>query len=468
MVMAESEGPQLQRRLGVLNATSINMSNMVGIGPFIAIPLILATLGGPHSYLAWLVGVLIAISDGLVVAELGAALPASGGTYVFLREGFGKRKWGRLFAFLFVWQILFAGPLEIASGNIGLVQYLKVFWPSMTALQMKFTAAGIGVILIVALYRKITDIAKIMLGLWITMLATTGWVILTGVLHFDPALAFDLPPGAFDLDLNWFQGLGQGTANVLYLFLGYYQVCYLGAEVRKPGRTIPRAVVYSIIGVTLIDVSISFGFIGLTPWRVAMESNSLGADFMALAWGPWAGQVLAGLIVVTAFASIFALLLGYSRVPYAAARDGVFLRWFGELHPTQEFPHRSLLLIGFASIVASFFTLEQVILGLMAARILIQFIGHTIALFLIRARRPDIERPFRMWLYPLPAVISLAGYLYVFSSLGGWFILFGIGTLAAGAAVYLAVARGQREWPFTRGQARANRMSGAGPPRDLL
>lgn len=424
------------------------MSNMVGIGPFIAAPLILGTLGGPHSYLAWVVGVIIAISDGMVVSELGAALPASGGTYVFLREGFGPHRLGRLLAFLFVWQVLFAAPLEIASGNIGLVQYLKVFLPGLTEFDMKLVAAGVGVLLIILLYRKITSIAKIMLGLWIIMIATTGWVIITAALNFDPALAFDLPPNAFTWDGPFFAGLGTGTAQVLYLFLGYYQVCYLGAEVKKPGHTIPRAVIYSILGVTVIDVALSFGFIGVVPWREAMNSQSIGADLMGRAYGPWAAHLLAGMIVITAFASIFALLLGYSRVPYAAAKDGVFLRWFGVLHPTKEFPHRSLLLIGVLVIISSFLSLEDVILGLMAARIVIQFIMHTISLFMIRARRPDIERPFKMWFYPLPALISLGGYIYVFGSLEAKYILFGAVTMAIGVVVYLIVARQQEEWPF--------------------
>jgi len=425
------------------------MSNMVGIGPFITIPLILVTLGGPHSYLAWLLGMLIALADGLVVAELGAALPASGGTYVFLREGFGPGRLGRLMAFLFVWQILFAGPLEIATGNIGLVQYLKVFVP-MTDFQMKLMAAGIGVILIFALYRKITDIAKIMLGLWIVMIFTTGWVIITGIIMFDPKLAFDIPPDAFRFNLDFFRGLGQGTANVLYLFLGYYQVCYLGGEVKDPGRTIPRAVVLSVLAVTVIDVLISFSFIGVVPWREAMESQFLGALFMERVYGPWAGKALAGMIVVTAFASIYALLLGYSRIPYAAAQDGVFFRWIGVLHPTKEFPHRSLLLIGVAAIISSFFSLGDVILALMAARILIQFTAQVVAVLLIRARRPDIQRPFKMWLYPLPALVSLIGYLYVFSTLGPYFIVFGLLTLLAGLVVYLIMAHRQREWPFSQ------------------
>ncbi|MEZ5395423.1 MAG: amino acid permease [Bryobacterales bacterium] len=197
--------PTLERRLGVFNATTINMSNMVGIGPFIAMALILRTLAGPQSYVAWLVGCVIALADGLVVAELGAALPAAGGTYVFLREGFGPKKWGRLLAFLFVWQVLFAGPLEIASGNIGLVAYLKVFWPAMTVMQSKFTAAAIAVVLIIALYRRISDIAKLMAILWAVMILTTGWVVVAGLLNFDPARAFDFPPGAFNIDLNWLQ-----------------------------------------------------------------------------------------------------------------------------------------------------------------------------------------------------------------------------------------------------------------------
>ncbi len=440
--------PEMQRRLSLLNATNINMANMVGIGPFIAIALILKTLEGPQAYLAWITGTLIALADGMVVAELGASIPAAGGTYVFLKEGFGPKTWGRMLAFLFVWQVLFAGPLEIASGNIGLVQYLRVFLPELTGMEGKFLAAGICGLLVFALYRRIDDIAKLMFALWSVMLLTTGWVIITGLLYFDPALAFDLPPNAFDFSLDFIASLGTGSAEVLYLFLGYYQVCYLGAEVRDPGRTIPKAVLYSVLAVAAIDIAISFSFIGVVPWQQAMESQFLGALFMEQALGPLASDVLAGMIVLTAFGSIFALLLGYSRVPYAAARDGIFFRSLAVLHPTKEFPHRSLLLMGAGAMAASFFSLDNVIKALMAARILIQFVGHTVALFLIRRDRPDIQRPFRMWAYPLPAIVSLVGYIYVFLSLGGTFVMFGIGTLLLGAVVYLAMARRQRQWPF--------------------
>ena len=274
----------MQRRLTLLNATTVNMSNMVGIGPFIAIALILQTLAGPQAYLAWVIGTVIALADGLVVAELGAAVPAAGGTYVFLREGFGPRTWGRMLAFLFVWQILFAGPLEIASGNIGLVQYLRVFLPDLSAMEGRLLAAGICVLLVYALYRRIDDIAKVMFCLWSAMLLTTGWVIVTGLMHFDPALAFDLPDDAFRMDWTFLKGLGEGSGEVLYLFLGYYQVCYLGAEVREPGRTIPRAVLYSILAVCVDRYRDLF--------QLHRRGSVAGGDAVAIAGRPLRGTRL--------------------------------------------------------------------------------------------------------------------------------------------------------------------------------
>jgi amino acid transporter len=434
----------MHRRLGVLNATSINMSNMIGIGPFITVAGaegILATMMGPQALLGWVLGAVIALADGLVVAELGAALPAAGGTYAFLREGFGPQRWGRLLAFLFVWQFLFSGPLEIASGSIGMVQYLSYLWPGMSPMQMKLAAAGVGGIVLFSLYRKITDVAKLMLLLWVTMLLTTGWVIATGLWNFNASLAFDLPPDALRFGLGFVRGMGAATLIVMYNYLGYYQVCYLGAEVKEPARTIPYAVLISILGVTIIDLLISLAFIGVVPWREAVQTPAIASVFMERVYGKWAAVVLSAMIMVTAFGSVFALLLGYSRIPYAAAQDGIFFRSLGVLHPRDEFPHRSLLLVGGLCILASFFSLGTVISALMTARILVQFMGQVVAVFLIRRTRPDLHRPFRMWLYPVPAVLSLAGYTYVFAASGLHFILYGLATLGAGVLVYVFFIR---------------------------
>ncbi|HYM09952.1 MAG TPA: amino acid permease, partial [Bryobacterales bacterium] len=322
----------LHRRLGVLNATSINMSNMIGTGPFITIAGadgILASMMGPQALVGWLLGAVIALSDGLVAAELGASLPISGGNYIYLREGFGASRWGRLMAFLFVWQFLFSGPLEIASGNIGLVQYLGYFWPAMTPLETKLAAAGVGAIALFCLYRKITDVARLMMFLWVTMLLTTGWVIVAGLTHFHPALAFDFPPGAFRFSVGFLRGLGAGTLIVMYNYLGYYQICYLGAEVREPARTIPRAVVISVLAVALINLLLSLSFIGVVPWREAIHLPAIGSVFMERLYGKWAASALSVMIMVTAFSSVYALMLGYSRIPFAAAQDGIFFRWLG-------------------------------------------------------------------------------------------------------------------------------------------
>src|SRR5213080_729997 len=140
----EKESAHLLRRFGVVQATALNMSNMIGVGPFITIPLLMSALGGPQAMLGWIVAVLIAIPDGMVWSELGAAMPGSGGSYLYLREGYGRETFGRLIAFLFIWQFILSGPLEIASGYIGFARYTNYIWPHMTPAQTNWLIAGVG------------------------------------------------------------------------------------------------------------------------------------------------------------------------------------------------------------------------------------------------------------------------------------------------------------------------------------
>jgi len=436
------------------------MSNMIGIGPFITVPIIVASMGGPQALLAWFAGGILAIADGLVISELGAALPGSGGTYVFLRDSYNRETWGKLMASLFAWEFLFFGPLEIASGTIGMTQYISYLWKGLARHPwgMKLAASGIAVIVMISLYRKIHDVARLMLILWITTLATTGWVIVTGLTHLNLHMAFSFPPGAFHLNWAFLIGLGNGTIVVIYNYLGYYQVCYLGDEVKRPERTIPFAVIISILAVTAIDFLLCFSFVSVVPWQAMIRPGSpanlaVGSVFMQIVYGHWAAVLLTALILFTAFASVFALMLGYSRIPYAAARDGLFFGWFGTLHAKGEFPHRSLILVGVLAAIASFFNLGEIITGLMVARILVQFVGHTIGLFVLRKTQPQVKLPFRMWLYPLPAILALVGWLYVFASPafepGGWkFMAYAFTTICAGIAGYFILARKKHMWPM--------------------
>lgn len=412
------------------------MSNMVGVGPFITIPLIIASMGGPQCMLGWALGTVIAICDGLVWAELAAAMPGSGGTFVYLREAFRHTAIGRLLPFLFIWQFIFSGPLEIASGYLGFVQYVGYFWRGMTPAQGKLTIVAVGLVLVALLYRNIRGVGRLTVVLWTGMLVTIVWIIGSGLATFKPAVAFDFPPGAFTLSTGFFLGLGGATLIAMYDFLGYYDVCYVAGEVKHPERVIPRAILISVIAVALIYSVMNLAIIGTVPWREAMKSSYIAAEFMERIYGTWAGAAVTVLILWTSVASCFALMLGYSRIPYAAALDGYFFPVFARLHPEGQFPHISLLTIGALSIAAGMLTLDQVLSALITARILIQFVGQIVAVHWIRTRRPDIERPFRIWLYPVPSLLALGGWLFIFSTSGWKPALYGLLTMLAGVLAF--------------------------------
>jgi APA family basic amino acid/polyamine antiporter len=444
----------LPRRFGLLQATALNMINMIGIGPFITIPLLMTALGGPQAMLGWIVALVIVICDGMVWSELGAAMPGSGGSFGYLREAFGRETYGRLMAFLFVWQFILSGPLEIASGYIGFSQYLGYIWPGFSAGMLFVVAAAVGLLNIALLYRRITSIAKITVSLWIGTLLTTAAVIATGLIHFDPKVAFDFPPGAFNFSLGFLMGLGAASRVGVYDYLGYYDICYIGDEVENPGRVIPRSILISTIAVAAIYVGINLSIIGVVPWREFVPADAHPASsfivstFMEKIYGSGVATVFTLMILWTAFGSVFALLLGYSRIPYAAARDGYFFKVFARLHPVQGFPSVSQIVLGLISIAACMFSLGVVIDALIATRILVQFIGQVAGVMLLRRTRPDMPRPYRIWLYPLPTVVALIGWLFIFVTTDVRVIAFGVGILALGVVCFLAWSRRLRKWPF--------------------
>lgn len=450
----QSDHKKLLRRFGLLQATALNMSNMIGIGPFITIPLLMTALGGPQAMLGWLVAVVIAIADGLVWSELGAAMPGSGGSYVYLREAYGRERFGRLVSFLFIWQFILSGPLEIASGYIGFARYAGYIWKGLSPTGTVLVAISVGALNIALLYRRITSIGKITISLWIGTLLTITAVIITGALNFSSAVAFDFPPGAFNFSLGFFLGLGAASRVGVYDYLGYYDICYLGDEVRDPGRTIPRSIIISVIGVAIIYFAINLSVIGVVPWREFVpadahpESDFLVSIFMEKVYGSRIASVFTAMVLWTAFGSVFALLLGYSRIPYAAALDGYFFKVFARLHPTKNFPHISLVVLGVISIVCSFFSLGIVIDVLITTRILIQFIGQIFGVILLRKYAPEMPRPFRMWLYPLPALVALFGWVFIFATTAWPVLLLGLGTLALGSIAFLIWSWRTERWPF--------------------
>ncbi len=431
------------------------MINMIGIGPFITIPLLLSALGGPQAMLGWLLALVIVICDGMVWSELGAAMPGPGGSFGYLREAFGRERFGRLMAFLFVWQFILSGPLEIASGYIGFAQYLGYIWHGLSRWTLFAVAAGVGLLNVILLYRQITSIARITVSLWVGTMVTTLAVIATGAVYFDPGVAFDFPPGAFDFSLGFLLGLGAASRIGVYDYLGYYDVCYIADEVDRPGRVIPRSIFISTVAVAAIYIGINLSIVGVVPWREFVpadqhpSANFIVSIFMEKVYGPRVATFFTLMIVWTAFGSVFALLLGYSRIPYAAAIDGYFFKAYGRLHPTKNFPYVSLLVLGVISVVACLFSLGVVIDALIATRIVVQFIGQVAGLIRLRRTRPDMPRPYRMWLYPLPALIALLGWLFIFVTTDPRVIAFGLGILALGVGCFLIWSKKQQAWPFS-------------------
>jgi APA family basic amino acid/polyamine antiporter len=471
--------PHLIRGVGLAGATTLNMIDMIGVGPFITIPLIVAAMGGPQAMLGWIFGAFFAMCDGLVWAELGAAMPGSGGSYRYLKEIYGPRRLGRLVSFLFIWQLSFSAPLSVASGCIGLAQYASYFAPalerplatrtfhlplplvgpleaSVLVTAGTFVAIATCALVVLLLYRRITIIARLSKLLWAGVIGTVLWVIFAGLTHFDPARAFSFPAGAFRLTPDFFTGLGAAMLVAAYDYWGYYNVCFFGGEVKDPGRNIPRALLLSIVLVGCLYIVMNISILGVIPWQelthaaASQERFYIVSVFMERIYGHWAAYLVTALIMWTAFASVFSLLLGYSRVPYAAALDGNYFRVFARVHPHGRFPYVSLLALGLVAMAFCFLRLADVIAALVIIRIMVQFLLQTVGVIVLRFRRPGLLRPFRMWLYPLPALLATAGFVFVLFSRKGFLkeIRYACVLVVLGLAIYLVRSWRRNEWPF--------------------
>ncbi|BDE07229.1 amino acid permease [Vulcanimicrobium alpinum] len=445
----------LIRGVALRGAIAINVITMIGIGPLITVPLVLGALHGPYSLAGWLAGALLALCDGLVWAELGSLFPGSGGTYGFLRSVFGARRWGALLAFLFVWQTIFYAPLIQASGYVGFANYAAylVPWVGTSPQHVQIVAIGVGVLTVAALYRGIGSIAGIGRVLAVAAIATLLIVIVAAFAHFAPAQAFALPRDGFGGGLA--AGFGQALVIAMYDYVGYGASSAIGDEVIDPAKTLPRSIVVSILLVGALYLTMQVGILGAVPWRDVIPAANgtlppLGAhiasSLVERAFGGVAATIATLLVLTTAFASVFGNLLAFSRIPFAAAVDGAFLRPFARVDAVHRFPNVSLLTIGALALPASLFTLDQIINALTAGIVLVQPIAQIFALFALRRR--GVRAPYRMWLFPLPALVALGGWTYLFWSSGAGAMLFGTVTVAAGVAVFAVRAAKLREWPF--------------------
>ena len=464
MPSSPSAQPELRRGISTLSALGINVIGMVGVGPFVTLPLIVVAMGGPQAMLGWLLGAALSLCDGMVWAELGTAYPEAGGSYAYLSHLYGEKKWGRLFSFLYAWQLLFSSPLSMASGCIGFAQYISFFVPSSSHALVSTQLLGVPIILsgqtliamaavltaLAVLYRSIVQIDKLVRWLGIAVVLTLLFIIFAGFTHFHPRLAFDFPAHAFHLDQAFFMGLGAGLLVAVYDYGGYYSVCFLGGEVREPQKTIPRAVIGSILICATLYVLMNVSVLGVIPWREMLGERGLQqrqfimAVFIERLYGHTAASIMVLLIALAALCSIFALLLSQSRIPFAAARDGNFPRWFAALHPKHRIPQHALLALGGMTLLCCIFRLQEVISTLIVVRILFQFLLQGIAVMLPKHREQRKRSGFRMPLYPLPALLAIGGFVFILLSRPNFHREVRVAALilVVGASVYFA--RGRR------------------------
>jgi len=443
---------KLVRGMGLIQSTAVNMLEMIGIGPFITIGVILSAMGGPQAILGWFLGALFSVCDGMVYAELGAAMPGAGGAYIYFREAFNPRTWGRLFSFLFLWESIFVAPLAISAACVGFADYSHYVFPGLNRAGVGALAAGVCVLITFLLYRPIKTVGRLSVVMLTVVLAAMFWVIGSGIIHMNTKMAFDFPPGAFHISKAFFYGLASATLIAMYNYGGYNNITYLGGEVKNPTKNIPRAIVLSVLVVAVLYLLMSVVIIGTIPWRDAAVSQAVVSEFIGKLYGSRAASIMTGLILAATLGGIFTMSLGYSRILYAAGAEGHFFKIFGRVHPTGRFPTVSLLAINALAIPLCWFSLERLVSALMIIQIVFQFIPQIFAVFAMRRYRKEIHRPFRMWLYPLPAIVALIGWIYVAATpdqrqyLGAALIL-----LLLGLGSYFLRAKVIRSWPFGGG-----------------
>lgn len=435
--------PQTNRKLNLLQATSINMIDMVGIGPFMVMPLVIADFGNGLFLWAWIFGAITALVDGMIWSELGARYPLAGGTYNFHRIAYGE-KGGRLMSFLFVWQTSIQAPLVVASAAIGFSQYLTYIIP-VGYWEQKLVSGGLVLFVLTLLYRRIETVGKISVFFGIIVIGTILWIIISGLTHRQHDIQLWPTGDESFFQLAFWATVAHGSLKTVYAYLGYYNVCHLGGEIMHPGKNIPRSIFISIFGIALLYLLMNISVMGVVPWQQAAGMDKyLVSSFMEKVHGHRAGVVVTVLILCVAMSSLFAVVLGYSRIPYAAAVDGNFFRVFAKLHPTKNFPYVSLLVLcGVGFIFSMLMKLKDVIDSILAMRIVIQFMAQAVGVVLLRRRFGKGELPFRMWLYPLPVIVSLMiwGYLLSYNQ----YALYGGIIVLAGVGVYFISHRDRRE-----------------------
>jgi len=326
-------------------------------------------------------------------------------------------------------------PLVMASAAVGFAHYTAYLIPLSDA-QGKAVSAAVIILIVLLLYRKIETIGKISVLLWTGVIITMCWIIGGGVMQGNFAAPVKHINDGLTADTLFASSLGFATVKTMYSFLGYYNVCHLGGEIIKPEKNIPRSMFISIAAISVLYLLMNISVASVLPLPVIIQSKFVVSEFIETIAGATAAKIATALILWVAFASVFSATLGYSRIPYAAAKDGAFFKIFATLHPTKNFPYISLLALGAVALVFSiWFDIKQIIPAILAMRILTQFVAQAVGLLLLHRKKEKDFFKWKMPLFPLPVIIAIAMWLFIFYSTEWKMIAIALCVIASGIIV---------------------------------
>jgi len=467
--------------------------NMFGTGPFITVPFLFAATipAGPQALIGYGLAAVFCIADSTIWGELSSMMPYSGGSYIYLRESFGKDKWGRFMAFLFIFQFLISAPIEIASGFIAMAQYLSYVTGLTYWLHESLIACGFCVISLLVLYQDLSVVGKLTLALWVGTVGAIVFCVVAGFVNFKPEL-FELPsnfppsnPSGWG---TFIFTLGSACRFGIYDFAGYNDACQMGDEVKNPRRNIPRSCVWTCIILAPVFLAVIFAIAGVVPWdgpegfvqRVLSDQTSANfvmSTFCEILFGRPFAIFFTLVVVYTIFGSCFALLLGYAYIPYSSARDRYFYSWFGHEHPTKKgLADYSLLFLGGVSAALCFVDLRVLIEGMLTTRLVIQFMAQAVGACILRKKAPNALRVYKIPLYPLPVVVNLIGFGFVFCTTPNWLVAggmplleIGVVFMVVGALLYFPFAKVNGFWPYASpGMPAPKKNSAAGSDESVI
>ncbi len=423
---------QLPRAIGFMGATALVIGTVIGSGIFI-VPHNVARQVGSVSMvmLVWIVGGALSLAGSLSLAELGAAAPEAGGVYVYLRDAYGK-----MFAFLYGWGAL----LVIESGGIATLAvafsiYSSTFLP-LTPFERKCLASAVIALLTLVNIAGVRKAAVVQTVFTLAKLA--GVAIIVGF----ALLATHVAPPALTQNLSTPQttlsSFGVALIAVLWAYHGWHHLAYAAGEVKDPSRVLPRSFLIGVVVVILAYLSANLAYLRVLSLPVMAQDayQRVAAKTMEILWGPQGAAFVSGLILCSMFGAINGNVLGGARAYFAMARDGVFFASVGKVHPTFETPYVALLIQGVWSIVlAASGSFEQLFTYVVFTG-WIFYAAATLGVVILRRKRPDLPRPYRVWGYPYVPVAFTVGALMIMvnalirspreSGIGLGFVLLGI------------------------------------------